>query len=236
MTPLTICTFKWKPKNRYRSTFGPDAVRVLRNMVGRHYQKPHRFVCITDDATGLDGIETIPLWKDHADVPSPYGLHQPSCYRRLKLFSVEAEAMVGPRFLVLDLDTVITGDVSPIFDRPEPFVAWGETDKRSYYNGSMILMTAGARRQVWERFDPKRSPMEAKQAGKFGSDQGWLSHCLGKGEAMWGTEDGVYSYRVHIQSKGDRLPDNARLVHFHGGVDPWMPCAQRISWIHEHYR
>src|SRR4029079_12831383 len=83
----------------------------------------------------------------------------------------------------------------------EDFIAWGETDPRSYYNGSMMLMTAGARPQVWTQFNAATSPRMAFKAGRFGSDQGWISYCLGKVEPIWTTKDGVYSFNIHIRPK-----------------------------------
>lgn len=234
---LSIVTFKWKPRPHYRSTFTAEAVNILQRMVARHYHAPHRFLCITDDADGLHpSIEAVPLWNDYADIPSPNGGHNPSCYRRLKMFSREIAEIVGPRFVCLDLDTVIVNDVSPLWDRPEDFVVWGETNPRSYYNGSMWLLRTGTRAKVWETFDPKTSPQAAFAAGRFGSDQGWLSHCLGKGEAMWTTADGVYSYNVHLRRPPVPLPENARIVMFHGSSDPWGQEAQRLPWVREHWR
>lgn len=236
MTPLTVVTFKWKPQPGYRSKFGPEAVIALRNMIRRHYPHQHRFVCITDDAAGLAGIDTIPLWKDHATVPSPHGAGNPSCYRRLKLFDPAIADLLGPRFVCLDLDTVIVGDLTPLWHRPEDFVIWGETDPRSFYNGSMFMLTAGARPQLWTEFDPRVSPKLARKAGRFGSDQGWISYKLGPGEAMWTRADGVYSFRVHLEPTGaDELPANAKIVMFHGKVDPWAWKAQRLAWVREHY-
>jgi len=234
---LTVCTFKWKAAPGYRSNFGPEAVHALRAMVARNYPEPHRFVCITDDAEGLTGIETLPLWSDHGAVSSPHGPLQPSCYRRLKLFDPDIEALLGPRIVCLDLDTVIVGDLRPILNRPEDFVIWGETNPRSFYNGSMFMLTAGARPQLWADFNPRTSPTLAKRAGRFGSDQGWISYKLGKGEATWTREDGVYSFRVHLEPKngGEDLPANARVVHFHGKCDPWHWRAQRLAWVREHW-
>ena len=229
---LNICCFKWTPPPGYRSTFGPETVNVLQRMVARHYAAPHRFTCITDDARGLDpAVDVVPLWSDFATIASPHGGRNPSCYRRLRVFAPDIAPVLGERFVCLDLDTVIVGDVAPLFDRPEDFVIWGETDPRSFYNGSMFLLRAGARPRVWDEFDPQRSPQRAKAAGKFGSDQGWISYCLGKGEATWSRRDGVYSYRVHLKPHGGRLPANARIVMFHGHEDPWGPAAQRLDWV-----
>jgi hypothetical protein len=234
---MCFVTWRWKPNPGYRSTYGPETVRILRNMLKRHYAKPHRFVCVTDTPKDIDtDIETLPLWKDWADIPSPHGGHNPSCYRRLKAFSADAAKWFGPRFASLDLDTVIVRDVTPVFDRPEDFVCFGETDPRSYYNGSFFLLTAGARRQVYDSFNPATSPQQAKAAGRFGSDQGHLSHVLGPGEAIWTPSDGVYSFRVHLKNGATPLPENARLISFHGGQDPWGPQAKRIPWVKRHYQ
>lgn len=235
---LSVVTWKWHPTTPYRSTFSAASVNVLRRMVARHYQQPHVFRCVTDDPRGLDtGIEVVPLWRDFAEVPNPGGSKKPSCYRRLKAFAPEIAAVFGERFVSLDLDIVLTGDVAPLWDRPEPFVIYGDTNPRTHYNGSMWLMTAGARRQVWDRFDPRTSPGKTRAAGVQGSDQGWISYVLGGGEPKWSTADGVYSFRNHIQTTGGRLPSDARIVVFHGKFKPWDAAVlARYPWVRSHWR
>lgn len=237
---LSIVTWKWTPQNGYRSKYSGEQVNVMRRMLQRHYPQPHRFICVTDDPKGIDPeVEIVPLWKDHAGLISKHGIKNPSCYRRLKAFSDEAREWFGERFLSIDLDMVIVGDVSPIFDRQEDFIIWSNStmDKRTHYNGSLWMMTAGARRQVWDEFDPKTSPQLAWKAGCFGSDQAWLSYRLGPDEATWTPKDGVYSYRVHIaRHLRGQLPKDARIVAFHGATDPWDHRAQQIPWVREHYR
>jgi len=234
---LTVVTCKWTPRSGYRSQYGPETVNTLQRMVARWYHDPHRFVCVTDDPTGIDSsVSVLPLWPDFADMPSPHGGKNPSCYRRLKLYAPEMADLIGPRFVALDLDMVITGDLRPLWNRPEDIVLYGDTNPKTYYNGSMMLQTAGCRRQVWETFDPKTSPRRALDAGQFGSDQGWIGYCLGPNEAKWTTRDGVFSYRNHIRHQRDhRLPDGARVVVFHGEIDPWSPRAQRLDWVRDHY-
>jgi len=234
---ISVIAWKWQ-KPGYRSVFTAQHVNVLFKMVRRHYSK-FRPICVTDNWHGLEShIEVVPLWSEWGDIQSPHGGHNPSCYRRLKMFSPEAERLFGPRFVSLDLDTVIVRDLSPLWDRPEDFVMWGETDPRSFYNGSMQLMSANARPQVWTRFNPASSPQEAKAAGRFGSDQGWISHVLGPGEATWKDKDGVYSFRLaqHLNNGAKPLPENARIIMFHGGQDPWGPRAQRLPWVRRHYQ
>lgn len=234
---LTFVAFKWKPTRGYRSNFGPESVIVLRNMINRHYHEPHRFVCVTDDVSGLQGVETFPLWNDHAEVPNPNGSHNPSCYRRLKLFSQDARKWFGDRLVCIDLDTVIVRDITPLFDTDVDFKIWGESDfpKTQWMNGSLWMLKTGTRTKVWTEFNPRVSPWGASRAGARGSDQGWMSYILGKNEAMWGREDGIYSFRKHIAATG-LLPEDARLVCWHGRIDPWHPEAQRIPWVREHYQ
>lgn len=236
--PEIVVTWKWRPAANYRSSYGPETVNTLAAQVRRHYPHPHRFVCVTDDATGIDSrVEIVPDWADFADVPSPHGGRNPSCYRRLRAFHPEIGSVLGGRFVSLDLDTVITGDLTPLWDRDEDFVIWGDTGPKSFYNGSMFLLTAGARPRVWSDFDPQQSPRVAMQAGCYGSDQGWLSYCLGKGEARWTAADGVRSFRNDILPRGGALPEGTRIVFFHGHHDPWschIKAAQ--DWIREHYR
>jgi hypothetical protein len=235
----TVVTWRWTPPEGYRSTFPPETVNVLRRMVQRHYPKPHRFVCVTDDAAGIDPeVEIVRAWNDFADVPSPTGaVRNPSCYRRLRMFHPEIGRVFGDRFVSLDLDMVITGDLQPVWDRSEDIVLYGDTNPRTFYNGSMILMSAGVRPEVWIDFDPVHSPQRSKLAGHHGSDQGWISHRLGAGEAKWSHKDGVYSYRNDLAPHGaSRLPADARVVIFHGAVDPWAPQGQRLSWVQEFWR
>lgn len=240
MTPETVICWKWAPASGYRSTFGPETVNTLAAMVRRHYARPHRFVCVTDEPDGLDpSVDVLTAWNDFAGVPSPHGRHNPACYRRLRLFHPDAARWFGSRYVSLDLDMVITGDLMPLWDRPEPIVFWGDTNPLpgSHYNGSMILMTAGCRPQVWTDFDPLVSPTLSYRAKCFGSDQGWYSYCLGPGEARWTTADGVYSYRNHLAPQQAKLPENARVVVFHGHHDPWDGYVQaQCPWVRRHYR
>jgi hypothetical protein len=183
---MDFATFKWTSAERYRSTFTADHVNTMLSGLGRHYHKPFRLTCITDDPRGISSeVRIVPLWDDWAQLPSPHGIGYPSCYRRLKLFSKEAEQIVGPYFACLDLDMVFTGDVTPLFDPDVDFKIWGDTARQTPYNGSMMKMRAGARRQVWETFDPVTSPRRSLSLGYVGSDQGWIGACLGPHEAKW---------------------------------------------------
>lgn len=244
---LTVVTWKWKPAATYRSQFNAEHVNIARRMVARHYNKPHEFVCVTDDPVGIDPeVRIVPLWDDFASMKSLHGDFQPCCYRRLRAFSNGAADVFGDRFVSIDLDFIALDDLVPLWDRPEPFIMWKPDPHplqrsariKTFYNGSMFMMTAGARRKVWRDFNPATSPAAAKAAGFFGSDQAWISLCLGPNEATWTHRDGAWSYRNQINPppRSGKLPEGARIVFFHGRVDPWSPEAQALPWVRDNYR
>lgn len=235
----SVVVWKWH-KPGYRSTFTAHHVNTMRKMVRRNYPGDLRFICITDDPDGIDdGIEVVRLWDKHRDILNPsWPGSGPSCYRRLRAFSKEFEDIAGKRFVSIDLDVVITGDLTAVFDRPEDFVIYDPLMTGYKYNGSMWLMTTGSRSQVWERFDGKTSPQEAASAGHKGSDQAWMQYVLGANEAVWDRRHGVMSYRRDCRDRmRGGLPKAARVVMFHGRPDPWDKVAiARSPWILEHYR
>lgn len=238
MSELAFVTFKWQPEPGYRSTFGPAAVNTLARMIARHYRAPHRFVCITDDAEGIDDeVEVFELWDEWARVPNPSNRRNPSCYRRLRMFASDVPDWLGPEFVCIDLDVVITGEITGLFSGLGNFKAWGDSNPKNRYNGSMWYHRAGTLPHVYEGFDPFRSPMTTRQLGYYGSDQAWLCHALGPNYPIWGIEDGCYSFRNHIMTSQRRtLPDGAKVVFFHGRVDPWSPEARNLAWVRDHYR
>lgn len=235
---ISFVTFKWDNPG-YRSKFTHQHVNISRSMISRHYPLPHRFICITDNAEGIDpGIEVIPLWNDHANIPNPSWPNGPSCYRRLKVFSKDFEQIAGERFVCLDLDIVFTGDLTKLFSRTEDFLIWNTGNPRIPFCASMFMMTAGKFSQVWDDFDAKTSPQKALESSHMkGSDQAWIAHKLGTKLTGWGVNDGVYSYRDHVtRNFGAKLPKNANTVIFHGKPDPWDYTALQASpWIYDHY-
>jgi hypothetical protein len=237
-TPICFVCFKWRPRSEYRSKFDHKTVNVLYSMLRRHYLKPFELVCVTDDPAGIvSQVRVVELWSDHAGVMSPHGVAYPSCYRRLKMFSREAREILGARVCSIDLDVVICGEITELFDVDVDFKIYGDTAVGTPYNGSLIYHWPGSRTQLWEKFDPRTSPQIGRKLKYIGSDQAWIATCLGPHEAKFTKADGVYSYRNEIVPKGGQLPAAAKIVVMHGRHDPWGPqVRQRHPWIVEHYR
>ena len=240
---ITVVCWKWRAFAGYRSKFEAEHVNVFARMIRRHYAGEVEIVCITDDPAGItEADRVLKLWDDYADLPSPHdrgpNRRNPSCYRRLKMFAHDADEWLGKRIISLDLDMVVTDDLTPLFERKEDIVLWGDTNPTTHYNGGMILFTAGARPMLWDEFkiDPKAAIARAQRAQQWGSDQGWISARLGGGEARFRPYHGVYSYRNDVRTKGGALPAGARIVFFHGEHDPWGPEPQKLAWVREHWR
>ena len=66
---------------------------------------------------------------------------------------------VGDRFISMDLDMVITGDITGLLDRDEDFVYYkmrgsdGTPASGWRMNNGMYMMKTGSRNFVWEIFD-----------------------------------------------------------------------------------
>lgn len=231
---LTIVTFKWSDPS-YRAQYTAEHVNILARMVARNYRRPHQVVCYTDDPHGIDsGVDVRPMWTDYAAVPNPTGGGRPSCYRRLKLFAPEMQGELGERFVAIDLDCVITGDMAPIWDRPEPLVFYRcpHPDAAWYYNGGMWLCSRDCAPELWTEFDPAVHPAAAMARGFRGSDQGWINLRMGPGLPTWGPEHGVR--RVTSYVRGRPLPPGTRIVFCFGDRPPWT--LQHLPWAREHYR
>lgn len=238
---IRVVTFLWTDEGyRFNKLFryGADHVNRWAASVRRNLTIPHEVVCVTDTPEGIDpSVRIVPMWGDLRDMGG--------CYTRLRAFAPDMAEIIGPRFVWMDVDCVVVGSLDPLFSRTEDFVMWSNGYSGNPYCGSMVMMDAGARRQVWDDFDPETSPVAAKRY--VGTDQAWIAHRLGPDEATWTKSDGVLSrYDVGILNGMTRgtyklrsrpLPGNARVVFFHGPVDPSLPAIrEQMPWIDLHWR
>jgi len=234
--PLSVVVWKWQAPDRPRA-FEASYVNILAASIRRNYSQPHRFICVTHDAAGLDSsIEVVPFPVTLEHVPAPRGVRFPSSYRRLWNFSREARETFGPRILAIDIDVVVTGDLTPLLSAPEHFVSWWDPRfKWKKVPGGIYLHSTGTLTHVWETFDAERSPRIADEAGLRGSDQGWMSYLLYPAPKAWTVDDGVWSIKW-LTPKAP-LPKGVRIVSTPGFEKPWSPELQRKHpWIKTHWR
>lgn len=231
---ITALTWLWEqPGGRTRYT--ARHVNIWADMVDRHLAMDHEIACVTDMPDGLDPrIRVIPPPGDFEDVRIPTWSDRrapglPQCFRRLAMFRPDAAELFGAeRFVSMDLDCVISDALDPLFDRVDDFVMYRGTAAERPYNGSMLMLRAGARPRVYTEFTPGR----AAEAGRrfLGSDQAWISHILGWGEATWGVEDGVHAWASRLNI-GAPPP---RVMFFLSPLKPWN--LSQNEWIAMHWR
>lgn len=232
---VTIVTWKWHDP-RYPRPLLPLYYNIMYAMLARNITLPEwRLVVMTDSVAGLDGrIETMPLPKSKA-VPArnPYGDKFPTCYQRLWLFSDEAKVL-GDRVINIDVDAIIVGNIDHMLTRTESFVGWTDPEfKWKKVAGGLYSLQTGAHTEVWNQFDPIKSPKVSKEAGMFGSDQGWMSYKLYPPPGEFTRRDGAY-YAKWLPHK--QLNDEARIIQTPGDMKPWDKQAIRAyPWISTHW-
>lgn len=219
---LTVCTWLWGDK------YGTDDVAKLASACRRHIRQPFRFLCITDDLNRTpDGVE--PWFIRDLELTGVKG-----CFARLRMFDPEWMAWHDvDRLLSLDLDVVVTGELDPLVDRPEPFLILqgANASNPCPYNGSMMLIRVNCHPGVWSDF----SLDKAKQIPyfEFPDDQAWIAHKV-KNAAGWKAgENGVYAFHKPGWPKGDDLPKDARIVVFPGWRSPEK--FKHLGWVKENW-
>lgn len=237
-TDRTIITLKWG------NCYSADYVNKLRRAVARHLSQPHRFVCFTDDATGLDpGIDALPI--PDIDLPPDAAI---TGWRKLCLFRPDLPIEgVG---LFLDLDLVITGPLDDFFSFGDisqvPIIQnWVPWHKKLFRadprigNSSVFRFHLNHCAFVWEQFHHEKDWALAN----FRPPQSYLTHCIRPRMTFW-PDNWVRSFKRHCRPAfplnlllTPRLPAATKIVAFHGRPNPHEVInGYKGSKIHHHTR
>ena len=215
-------------------TFHPNDLCRMAAAVRANLKLPHRLIAITDYPRDLfpSEIEHVPLEEHFGDLRALGG-----CWLRLKCFSPELDSVLGPRCAWIDLDSIVTSDLTPLFDRPEPLVLYASRSIIGQnWNGSVILFSPAENRDIWSEFDAATSPQfvrdlrGGKKVGPRGTDQAWLHSRRGPQTPSWTSADGIIHWGVGGGSRV--MPEHARLVTFPGVAKPSSAVVRRRSpWV-----
>lgn len=209
-------------------------------MLGRHLHLPHRLVCITEDARGIDpAVEIVPPPPMLDAVIDPV-----RCRRRMRQFDREFARTLGERIASVDLDVVIVDDFTPIVDRPDPIVCW-RVGYAGVYCGSFVMYDAGALDGAWQAYRADQAGFIKATGERNASDQAMLNLYLrGKPVAEVTEADGFVSYfgagyerweHHGVGPKHQTLPRGARIVVL-GSRDKQVMDEGRFAWIREHWK
>ncbi|MEE4279794.1 MAG: hypothetical protein V2I82_15110 [Halieaceae bacterium] len=224
---LVVCCLKWG--ERYADGY----VDRLRRAVADHLQRPHRFVCFTDEADELgDGIEVRPL----PDIPLQRNAWNRGIWPKLGLFAADTFEP-GTPVLYLDLDVLVLGDLERFTDRLltegglHIIREWNPTlltvlpvalrpDRGG--NSSVVAWIAGEQSHIFDRFcaDPDAARASCR------NDQQFIS-LHARGRSYW-PHRWCGSFKRHCvwywplsKLRGTpRRPDWCSVLVFHGKPDP----------------
>ncbi|WP_334223861.1 hypothetical protein [Thiosocius teredinicola] len=244
-SPKQFLCMKWG------SLYGADYVNTLYAMVRRHCRGDLRFVCLTDDRSGIhEAIECHPC--PSVDIPAPFNNRG---WRKVSLFATQLFGLTGD-WLYLDLDVVVVGDLDDFFDfSPEsPFVVmqnWTQAGKgigntsvyrfRVGHNSHLLANLLSDSATILADYRNSQTYISRNvEAMKFWPDE-WCvlfkTHCVPRWPArFW---------------QSPTLPKSARVVAFPGVPNPhqavrgeWPAKAYKkiyktirpAHWIAEHWR
>jgi len=223
---LNIITWFWGVK------YSPAYVHILARSLRKHITQPYKFSVFTDESflksPEIDNVFTIP--------EESFYLLGKGCFIRLQMFSPEWQKKYkfDDRIVGIDLDSVITGPLDPLFDRPEPFVILqgANVSNPCPYNGALVMVRVGEHPGVWDDFSLEA--VEYIPRYEWPDDQGWLWHKL-PGAPGWpvGPKSGIYVYRKREWPKDDQLPVDARIVTFVGKRNP--VDLLHLKWVKENW-
>lgn len=229
---LTILTWLWK-KPGSRTEYTADHVNIWAAMVSRHLTIPHRIACVTDIPDGIDQhIQIIKPPGEFEGLETPtWNGDKPNCFRRLAMFRPDAKDIFGEKFVCMDLDSVIAANIDHLFDNDEDFMIYKGTSFDRPYNGSLMMIKAGSRPQVYLDFSEENA---IKSGQKYvGSDQAWISYCLGPNEKTWSFKEGICWW----QSQYNAQIDIKSIMFFPGQMKPWEAVKAGLdNWIIENYK
>lgn len=222
-TPVNVLCIKWGTK------YGAQYVNRLYQGVNKYLHRPFRFLCLTDDATGIDdGVEIAPLPVTPFDEDAFDARRGGETWRKVGLFQPGLAGLAGDT-LFLDLDIVITGEMDDFFEyEPGQFCViqdWLEK-KRAWMPGRDGRV---GNTSVF-RFDPQRHTRVytnfESDAGKvldnFRIEQQYVSDALSSDLAFW-PESWICSFKRHCRPTfplnhfvQPTRPTNMRILVFHG--------------------
>jgi hypothetical protein len=251
--PVNVICMKWG------AMYGPEYVNFLRAGVGRHLKRPFRFVCFTDDASGLrDDVQALPL----PELGLPAG-QSDLRWRKLAVFRKELFGLRGTT-LFLDLDLVIVDSLEPFFEAPGRFLIIRDDDLfrrkplrslnpqrdrflHSVGNSSVFRYEIGAHDYILDAY--VADPLAAAQAYEI-SQQFQSAQLAAHGHLDYWPKGWCVSFKNDCVPRGLKsyladpvVPDGAHIVVFAGtpkmgdvlagGGHTWHRRIGDVRWLHQ---
>lgn len=224
---LTICIWFWG--NKYSEA---DVYRLVRG-IKRYLKQPRRLIVLTER-------DRVPFYIDKSverrHIKDPELLEYKGCFARLRMFDYgwQRSLNIEDRLVCMDLDTIITGELDPLFDRPETFVILQGANSMNPcpFNGSLLMLRPGHHGNLWDDFSIDAA--QNMRYYEFPDDQGWYWQQMPQA-AGWivGSSSGIYAFKKPGWPHGTDLPSDARMVVFPGKRSPNQ--FQHLTWVKKYW-
>ena len=211
--------------------YTPADVQWLVNQLPKGYE----VICLTNMKNMvIPGVKCIPL------------LHKwnycPGWWAKIELFRPD----IKDDLLYLDLDTVITGDITDLLENPpKKFTMLRDFYHPQYFASSIMWIPNKSKGKIWKAFwsDPDGWISSCVTTDCWG-DQGFISKVMGENTQTFNDlyPEWFKSYKADIAKLGEnvyaspryskgngKLPAGCRVVVFHGKPrprtvsEPWIP-------------
>jgi hypothetical protein len=243
-----VVCMKWGAK------FPPSYVNTLASMVGRHLPQPYRFICFTDDGSGLDKkIEVRPL----PDVPEMErqldGTLPERGWRKLTVLGSNLGGGLSGDALFLDLDVIVLDSLEPFFTESGKFIIikdWNLSDA-VIGNSSVFRFEIGQHQDVLDYFLSDGDSVRREHR----NEQAYLSYSMyRKGILTYWQPEWCRSFKRHCLRSfplcyfaEPKRPARAKIVIFHGNPNPdavqrgWtghygLRAARPAEWITKNWQ
>lgn len=226
---------------KWGTRYSADDVNKLYSMVRRNLTKEFRFVCFTDDRTGIvPEVECM-------DLPEIYvpARNDVSPWRKLSMFTKNLGGLTG-RALFLDLDLVIIDNIDCFFDLSQDEFCiienWTQMG-RGIGNSSVYLFTVGKYAHVLQKYNDNMEHVLTE----YDNEQIFLSKTIN--DIKFWPEEWCRSFKIHCLPGGilnwfitPKQPANAKIIVFHGNPKPsdaiigrwpgsWRKHVRPTEWI-----
>lgn len=226
---VNVVCLKWG--SHYPSFY----VNRLYAQVKRNLRRPFRFVCVTDDPSGVEpSVDCVPFSED----PGVFGRPWPNLFSKLCLFRRGFADLRGPS-LFLDVDLLVIRELDRFFDyRPGDFCIihnWVELRKRLFRplpfigNSSCFRFDAGSdvANRVYEIFLRDKGKRELYDPYFNHGSQKFQTRAMREaGTVAWWPDEWVCSFKRQCippfplnKFIVPRYPKTASIIAFHGRPD-----------------
>ena len=214
---LTVWCVWWRdPANPDK--YDEYSVQRLQRTVAENLSIPHEFICISKEH--VHNVATFPPPVDWPGWWQKIGLFQPGVATPLNLY--------------LDLDVVITGDLTEMVEaHRESGLAmplnWAQSGHGGCQSSVMIWKQSRNTLPIWKEFDTAWIHWPPTPPWRFYGDQEVITYFRDTGKitvdpinAAW-----IKSYKYHCR---DGLPLDTRVCVFHGDPKPEQVKASWFRW------